>query len=463
MPVSEQSIRAQQLRLLFKSPTAPLGAAITAVFAIIVLWGSIERHLLVGWGAATLSWTAMRYVMWMQFRADPGDDAKVNRWAPAALIGVTISGLMWGLFALAFYIPADAETRAFIIFVMASMVAGGAVLYAAYLPAHDAFLLTATLPATVAALAHGTWISIFTGTMLTLLIALTLVAARTSNRSITSMIRLQLENEELVSDLRGAKDAAEEASRVKSQFLAHMSHELRTPLNAIIGFSEIIKGQICGPIGNERYRSYATDIHSSGHHLLRLVNDILDLSKLETGNLELSEGEVDLATLTRDCIGLVKGQADRKAVRIAADLPRDLPLVYADELRLKQVILNLLSNAIKFSHEGQAVSISVTRTQDGEASIVVRDFGIGMDPSDIPVALQPLRQVESELSRRYEGTGLGLPLAKTLVELHGGTLALASAPGAGTTVTVLLPRERVQARPPTPAVAFAPRPRLLGR
>ena len=462
MPVSEQSIRAQQLRLLFNSPTAPLGAAITAVFALVVLWGSIDPRLLLGWGGAMLSWTAIRYVMWMEFRADPGDDAKVTRWAPAAMIGVTMSGIMWGLFGLTFYIPADAETRAFIIFVMASMVAGGAVLYAAYLPAHDTYLLTATMPAAVAALLHGTWISIFTGIMLILLIALTLAAARASNRSITSMIRLQLENEALVTDLRGAKDAAEEASRVKSQFLAHMSHELRTPLNAIIGFSEIIKGQICGPIGNERYRGYATDIHSSGHHLLRLVNDILDLSKLEAGNLELSEGEVDLATLTRDCISLVKGQAGRKAVRIAVDLPRDLPTVYADELRLKQVILNLLSNAIKFSHEGHAVWISVAQTQGGEVRIIVRDSGIGMDPDDIPVALQPFRQVESELSRRYEGTGLGLPLAKTLVELHGGTLALASAPRAGTTVTVLLPRERVREPSRARTVALAPRPRLLG-
>ena len=462
LPVAEQSIRAQQLRLLFKSPTAPLGAAITAIFALIVLWRSVDRQLLIGWGAAMLSWTVMRYVMWLDFRADPGDDSKVIRWAPAALIGVTMSGMMWGLFGLGFYIPEDPETRTFIIFVMAAMVAGGAVLYAAYLPAHDAYLLTATLPNTVAALWHGTWISMFTGIMLILLIALTLVAARTSNRSITSMIRLQLENEDLVADLRGAKDAAEEASRVKSQFLAHMSHELRTPLNAIIGFSEIIKGQICGPVGNERYRGYATDIHSSGRHLLRLVDDILDLSKLETGNLELSEGEVDLAALVSDCIALVKSQADRRAIRIAAELPDDSPLIHADELRLKQVILNLLSNAIKFSHEGHAVGVGVGRRPSGEVSITVRDTGIGMKPEDIPAALQPFRQVESEIARRYEGTGLGLPLAKTLIELHGGTLALASAPGAGTTVTVLLPKDRVRSRLPAGTVAFPRRPRLLG-
>ena len=446
MPVSEQSIRAQQLRLLFKSATAPLGAGITAVFALVALWSSLDRHLLLGWGAAALSWTAMRFVMWVEFRQDRDDESKVIRWAPAILIGVTISGALWGLFGLGFYLPEDAETRAFIVFVMASMVAGGAVLYAAYLPAHDTFLLTATMPAAVAALWHGTWISVFTGIMLLLLISLTLVAARTTNRSITSMIRLQLENEVLVSDLRGAKDAAEEASRVKSQFLAHMSHELRTPLNAIIGFSEVIKSQIFGSIGNERYRSYATDIHSSGHHLLRLVNDILDLSKLETGNVELSEGELDLAILIRDCVNLVKGQADRKAVRIAVNLPGDPPSLHADELRIKQVVLNLLSNAIKFSEDGQSIAIVVARTEAGELSITVEDFGIGMDPADIPIALQPFRQLESALARRYEGTGLGLPLAKTLVELHGGTLALESAPGVGTTVTVVLPRERVRDR-----------------
>jgi two-component system cell cycle sensor histidine kinase PleC len=194
---------------------------------------------------------------------------------------------------------------------MASLVAGGAVYYAAYLPAHDSFLLTATLPSVAVSLWRGTWISVFTGIIIILLTALTLTTVRIRNRSIAGMIRLQLENQELVRDLSSAKDtadkarsSAEQASRVKSEFLAHMSHELRTPLNAIIGFSEVIKDQILGPVGNERYRSYVTDIFSAGQHLLQLVNDVLDLSTLESGRAMLSEGELDIAGLIRDCVGV---------------------------------------------------------------------------------------------------------------------------------------------------------------
>lgn len=471
MPVTKQRIRAQQLRLLFTSLAAPLGAGVTAGLALVVLWPTFDRQLLLGWGAATLGWTVMRFVMWAKFRYDWDSDADAVRWAPVLMVDVAMSGALLGLFGLAFYLPSDPETRAFIVCVMASMVAGGAVFYAAYLPAHDTFLLTATLPATVVALWHGTWISVFTGIMVILLITLTMLAVRTRNRSITNMIRLRLENEDLVSDLRFAKDAAEGARRaaegasdIKSQFLAHMSHELRTPLNAILGFSEVIKDQLFGPVGNERYRAYVADIFGSAQHLLQVVNDILDLSKLESGKVELAESELDLASLIRDCIKLVKGQADRRAIHIAVELPADLlaASVYGDELRLKQVILNLLSNAIKFSESGQPAVIGVARTESGELAITVRDSGIGMSSADIPIALEPFRQLESALTRRFDGTGLGLPLAKMLVELHGGTLTLDSAPGVGTTVTVLLPKARLRVRSPTVAPASNRWSRAMG-
>ena len=471
MPVSERSIRAQQLRLLFKSPAAPLGAGITAALALVVLWPSFDRQLLLGWGAATLSWSVMRLVMWAKFRDNHDNDAEVVRWAPVLLVDVTMSGVLLGMFGLAFYFPSDPETRAFIVCVMASMVAGGAVYYAAYLPAHDSFLLTATLPSVAVSLWRGTWISVFTGIIIILLTSLTMTTVRIRNRSIASMIRLQLENQELVRDLSGAKDAAdkarstaEQASRVKSEFLAHMSHELRTPLNAIIGFSEVIKDQVLGPLGNERYRGYVTDIFSAGQHLLQLVNDVLDLSRLESGKVMLSEGEFDVAGLIRDCVKLVKGQADRHSIHLAVELPSDLLLVsvYGDERRLRQVLLNLLSNAIKFSPEGQSVTIAAARTASGELVITVRDTGIGMEPANIPAALQPFRQLDGPLTRRFEGTGLGLPLAKTLVELHGGTLALESARGAGTTVTVALPKERLRDRPQAAALALNRWSRVIG-
>jgi len=235
-----------------------------------------------------------------------------------------------------------------------------------------------------------------------------------------------------------ALEQAESANRTKSEFLANMSHELRTPLNAIIGFSQIMREGMFGPVENQRYAEYVADIHRSGEHLLALVNDILDISKVEAGRLELALDFVDLAALIRVCIDTVAGRAREGQVAVIYDTPADLPPIVADEIRLKQILLNLLSNAVKFTNADGQVCVAVSSGPDG-TEIRVRDSGIGMRPDEIEIAMQPFRQLDGSLARKYEGTGLGLPLTKCLVELHGGTLDIASAPGAGTTVTVWLP------------------------
>lgn len=245
-------------------------------------------------------------------------------------------------------------------------------------------------------------------------------------------------------ELIKSKEAAEFANRTKTEFLANMSHELRTPLNAIIGFSEVIKDEMFGPVGQKKYADYAKDIHSSGRHLLDLINDILDLSKLEAGKLELHESEVAVQTVVEQCLTLLRHRAEKSRVRLSSDIEPRLPRLRCDERALKQVLLNFLSNAIKFTPVGGEVTLRVCRVASGVA-ISVKDTGIGMSKTEIAVALSAFGQVDSKLARRHQGTGLGLPIAKSLIELHDGTLTVESTPNAGTTMTATFPMSRIVA------------------
>ena len=258
--------------------------------------------------------------------------------------------------------------------------------------------------------------------------------------------KLERQGEDLVhlaDNLSLARDQAEAANRAKSEFLAAMSHELRTPLNAIIGFSEIMKDETLGPVGSVKYRDYAEDINESGQHLLGLINDVLDLSKVEAGVEELHEQDIEIHDLSRAVLTLVKERARRGGIMLKMDLADDLPMLRADERKLKQILVNLLSNAIKFTEAGGKVTLRAWCRADSDPVFQVTDTGIGIAPEDILKALSHFGQVDSDLNRQYEGTGLGLPLTKALVELHGGCLDLQSQIGVGTTATVRFPAERI--------------------
>jgi signal transduction histidine kinase len=241
------------------------------------------------------------------------------------------------------------------------------------------------------------------------------------------------------------KESAEAASRAKSRFLANMSHELRTPLNAIIGFSEVIKTEMMGPI-SERYRGYGADIFNSGTHLLELINEILDLAKLEAGRLELHEEEIDLAATVEACMTFVQGHAQHAGIRLSASTDGKVGRIRADDKRLRQILINLLSNAVKFTPEGGEVRVSCVR-KDHVLAVAVSDTGIGIAPEDLPKALKRFGQIDTKVSRKVEGTGLGLPLVKHLVELHGGTFTIESQVGVGTTAIVHFPLERIVEAP----------------
>lgn len=242
--------------------------------------------------------------------------------------------------------------------------------------------------------------------------------------------------------LNRALVAAEDADRTRSNFLALMSHELRTPLNAIIGFSEVLAGELFGPHSVKKYADYARDIHGAGRHLLALINDILDLAKSEAGQLTLYAEPVDLNVLLSDCVRLLSPRAADGKVKILVDIEEGLPAIRADGLRIKQIVLNLLTNAVKFTLPGGEVRVSAGLNGEGGMVISIADTGIGMEPEMIPIALEPFRQIDSPLSRNVEGTGLGLSLAKSLAERHGGMLGIESAPGKGTTVCLILPPGR---------------------
>lgn len=303
------------------------------------------------------------------------------------------------------------------------------------------------------------WLAVAVAAVMVMIIVLGLVAAITdhhlASRAVMEAQRLRAHVAELqatkrdleatTANLTRALDAAAEASQAKSQFLATMSHELRTPLNAIIGFSEVLKGELFGPMGDPRYKGYVNDVHRSGKHLLSLVNDVLDFSKIDAGHLTLQEDQIDIGETLATSLRMVEAQAENAGVILDREIAHDLPILVADERRVRQILLNLLSNAVKFTQRGGHVRLIAFRDQD-KLIVQVADTGIGMKKEDIPRALERFGQLDGELNRKYEGAGLGLPLTKKLAELHGGRLEIESELCVGTKVTVTFPVERLIGR-----------------
>jgi signal transduction histidine kinase len=303
------------------------------------------------------------------------------------------------------------------------------------------------------------WLAVAVAAVMAMIVVLGLVAAITDHhlagRAVREAQRLRAYVTELettkrelqatAENLTKALDAAAAASQAKSQFLATMSHELRTPLNAIIGFSELVKSEMFGPLGDTRYKGYVNDVHRSGKHLLALVNDVLDFSKIDAGHLTLQEDQIDVNETLATSLRMVESQATNGGVTLEREIAHDLPILRADERRVRQILLNLLSNAVKFTPRGGKVRL-IAFSDDNEFVVQVADNGIGMAKEDIPRALERFGQLDGDLNRKYEGTGLGLPLTKKLVELHGGRLDIDSALCVGTKVTVAFPGHRLIGR-----------------
>jgi signal transduction histidine kinase len=261
--------------------------------------------------------------------------------------------------------------------------------------------------------------------------------------SMAHLAGIAIEHRRAEQESAAGREQAEIANRTKTEFLANMSHELRTPLNSVLGLSEIMKDELFGSLGSERYRGYADDIYQSAKHLLDVITDILDISKIEAGKLSLDEDEVDVGAAVETCMRLMYLRASEAKISLVKNIAAGLPKIHADSRKVKQIVLNLLSNAVKFTPKGGTVTVSAWLGDSREMCLTVADTGIGIAPANVEKALTPFAQIDSSLSRKYEGTGLGLPITKALIELHGGRLAIASDLGKGTAVTVTFPAVRV--------------------
>jgi len=258
-------------------------------------------------------------------------------------------------------------------------------------------------------------------------------------------------------EARAAQRETERASRAKSEFLAHMSHELRTPLNAVLGFSELLMSEAFGPLGNPRYHTYATDIRDSGAHLLALIDDILDLSRIEAGRMPLSDEGLELDGLSVQVLTMLRDKAAEKSVALSADVAGDLPMLLGDPRAIRQMLLNLLSNAVKFTPPGGRAMLTAALMPDGGIGIMVADTGAGISAADLGRVLEPFERADATIARVTEGTGLGLPIVKRLIELHGGRLELSSEPGVGTSAVLIFPASRSLPRGLCPPLPLSPR------
>ncbi len=454
-PTAQAELRAEVVRGLFmQAPGLLVIEMAVAVFISAVFWRSAPTTTIVAWAALVIAAAIVRWVHCRRYfeRTRPASEAKA--WGRTFAFGTFLSGMLWGIAGIAFFSPNDGVLLIVQVFLVTGLSAAALTGYSAYLPAFYGFVLPAVVPFGACLALDGAPAHLFTATLLAVWISIFVYLAQALNAHTLDRVMLLLGNARMADTLRKARDAADEANRAKTRFLANMSHELRTPLNAIIGFSDIMRNEMFGPVGQVKYKTYVSDINRSGTHLLQLINDILDVAKIEVGGQPLNESIIDLVGTLKQCGQLMDTQARTAGVALSVDASPRLPGLRADPTRFRQIVFNLLSNAVKFTPAGGKVLLSADLEPAGGLLVKVRDTGIGMKPEDIPRAMEAFVQLEHGAPRGDPGTGLGLALVKTLVDAHGGSIAIESEPGKGTTVTVRFPSERLA---PVALIASNPR------
>ncbi len=435
--------------------TAALQGAAVMPFMIVLVAG-IGAYLDPGpelyiWALFSLTVHAANILILRRIQRSELTAENTPRWRRLLLIGQAAMGLAWAIFAMQSCSTCDGQSFIFYrgavllivlsVTAMATMLLRQAVLFG-FLPTVLALVYVAVTQRQVLDIG-------MTAMFTTSLIFFVYVTSRLYQTTIT-LLSFQTEKDDLIAELEVAKSLsdearrrAEEANLAKSRFLASMSHELRTPLNAILGFSEVMATEVLGPLNNPLYKEYSNDIHRSGQHLLNLINEILDLSRIEAGKYELNEDSVSLLELAEDCIGMVQLRAGAKNIKISQQFEPSMPLVWADEKAMRQVALNLLSNAVKFTPQGGEIMVRVGWTAGGGQYIAIKDNGPGIPEDEIPVVLSAFGQGSIAIKSAEQGTGLGLPIVQAILAKHGGEFKLKSKLREGTEVIAILPAVRV--------------------
>ncbi|KGF68088.1 histidine kinase [Hoeflea sp. BAL378] len=444
------------------------GAAAPPVLVILAAIGGLwfdEAIWLIAWALLTLFVYAGLVLMARRASREMSDPEITERWRKRFLVMYAVIGLSWALFAFQGCTTCQGDTFNFY--------KSAVLLIALAATAMTTFALRIALYSTVipivAALTLRVGIDrdISDFTVLAMILGAALFFIFMSQRLYSTnlkMLSFQTEKDDLIAELEVAKSVSDEARRraeesnlAKSRFLASMSHELRTPLNAILGFSEVMAGEVLGPMENASYKEYVGDIHRSGQHLLNLINEILDLSRIEAGRYELNENALSFADIAEDCIGLVQLKARSKNIRITEAFEEKLPLVWADEKAMRQVILNLLSNAVKFTPPGGEIRVKLGWTAGGGQYVSIKDNGPGIPEEEIPVVLSAFGQGSIAIKSAEQGTGLGLPIVQAILSKHGGEFVFKSKLREGTEGIAILPRERVlESMAPIEGLAGAP-------